>query len=794
MFKNYFTIIKRNLWAGRSYTFINVLGLGIGIAAMVWSIQCMRFKFSFNEFHPEKEIVYRVLAKVEGADIIKGYCPMPIGMFAKNDFASVKEYTRWEEITTTIKPVNSEDVFSDNIHYTDPSFFQLFHFPMIKGSSDLSDKSAILLTETTAKKYFGEKEALGQTLILHSSESYAQPLVVKGIVKDPPMNSSLQFGILVNINNYIKGTDQTFLQADDWKWIVDALFIKIPNKDDVAHVEKDLEKFLPIQNSNRPDVKVTNFKLVSVAKMDYLENESQIDNNALRNGPEKSATYGPLVLSILILISSCLNFANTTLVRTGNRIKEMGIRKVLGGSRQQLISQQLMETCCIVLVATVVSVALNKWWLPTFNNMFDGIKLEAKYLYDPHLIKWMLILVLFVTLIAGIYPAIYASKTNISSIFRSNNQSGGAGTFSRFLLGLQILISFITVTAGFGFSRNATFQKEYNFGYNHQNAIGVLLKNTEYESFRNDIQDIKGITAMAGSRGHIAYSWRNKRMEAEELKKENPFIEVGDGYLSMMNIKITQGRDFRSASEADDYKSIIISENLSASFNWKPSTALGKNIKIDTILYNVIGVCKDIYMGGFFNAPMPVAFSKVHARDFRHLVVAADNENLKSVHDQLKAKWAKLFPLQPFKPFYQDQLGAEAFNTTKSIAKIFSMFSLVTLLLTATGMFALISLTIQRKTKELAIRKVVGATLKDITLVINKNYFIIFFIASFLGLYAGISLTKLLMDLIFAVNIGVNTLTLVYTFLAVLGLVGTVIGIKVFQMGKMKPSQVLKAQ
>ena len=788
MFINQFKHLFRTLMAGGFYTFINIVGLAVGIASIVWAYQDVRFGLSFDNFHPDQERIFRVITKNQAGEGLNGYCPLPIAVFAPKDFSSVVSAVRWEDLYLSVKGAQ-EETFGARVDYTDPAFFEYFNFPLIKGSNDLTNKSAILITESEATKYFGSKDPLGQTLILHAGESYQQPLTVTGILKDLPLNSSLQFSMLTNFNNYIK-SDGTFLKSDEWSWMADAIFIKLPNPQDVARLEQDFNKYLPLQNNSRKDIQTQSFIIEPLREVS--NHDDDMAANALRERPNNSAIYGPTVLAILILLSACLNFANTTVARYNRRLKEMGVRKVLGGSTSQLIVQQLVECSAIVFFAILLSILFNKWWLPTFNGMFDGIKLEAHYLNDRSLMQFMIFLLIAVTVLAGLYPAYYVSKYNATQIFRGGVKFGGSNLFSRILLGMQIVIAFITVTAGFSFARNAAFQRDFNFGFNQNNIVGIWTPKETYQPMRDALAQINGIEAMAGSRNHIGFSWRNLGIEAEGIKNEIKYLEVGDDYLDVMGVNLLYGRDF-STGEADYQKSAIISENLCSLYGWKSQDALNKQIKIDTLTYSVIGVTKNIYMGGFFNRLEPILMVKTLNQDYANLIIKAKPNSLHTLMDQLKATWTELYPLRPFNSFYQDELATEAQKVNESIAKIFFWFALISVMLTATGMFALISLTVLKKTREIAIRRVVGAKLSDIVIVIHKNYLLIFVVASILGIFAGASLTKLLMDLIFKINIGINMVTILQSFMGVCLLIAFVIGLKIWQVNKMRPAAVLKS-
>ncbi len=788
MFFNQFKTIIRQLAARKMYTIINVLGLGIGITAIVWAFQDYRHGTSFDNFHKDQTHIFRVITQNDGGDVKNGYCPLPVALFAKQDFASVTQSVRFENRYITIKG-SQEEPFSDKITYTDPAFFDFFNFPLLYGSNDLTSLSGVVITESVAKKYFGNVNALGKNLMLFAGEPNQKLFQVNGVLKDVPINSSLNFGILLNFENY-QLTDGSKLAANDWKYLADAVFLKLKNEQDASRLETDFNKYVALQNAARSELKISRFYFEPISKM--ADHEDDIQNNALFQRPGNSGIYGPLVLAILILLSSCLNFANTTVAQANQRLKEMGVRKVMGGNKLQLIIQQLAGCLLITFLAVLLSILFNMWWLPTFSSMFEGIKLEANYLHDFTLIKFLIGIILGVSILAGLYPALYISRFNASQIFRGGLNYGGNNLFSKLLLGLQITIAFITVTAGFGFARNAKFQQDFNFGFNQNNIVGVRLKPEEFTAFNEAVKNLNSVESTCGSVSQIGFSWRDKQLEVGDRKKEIEFLSVGDRYFDVMGLALTHGNGFQDQNDADVNKSIIVTEDICNLFNWKVDETVNKQIHIDTMSYTIIGTVKPL-MRNFFNRSNPMVFTKTTDDAYTHLIVKAQSNKLGSVMDQLKASWTGLYPLRPFNAFYQNELATEAQRVNESIAKIFLWFSIISMLLTCTGMFALISLTILKKTREIAIRKVVGASLKDITIVIHKSYLIIFIIASCLGIFAGMSLTKLLMDLIFRINIGINMNTVMNTLITICVLVCTIAAIKIWQVDRMKPAAVLKA-
>ncbi len=791
MLKNYFKIVMRNLWRYKTYTLINMIGLGIGIAAMVWAFQNYRFSFSFDNFHPDRDNVYRALTYKEGAEGIKGIFPMPLVAAAQNDFPGIEKAVRYDSRGMNIKAAQSEP-FTEQVYFTDPAFFSLFNFPLIKGTNNIADLNAVLLTESMAKKYFGSQNPLGKTLLFYAGESYAKPLTVKGVLKDIPMNSTIRFGILTNFENQLK-PDGSKILPDDWSWFVDAAFFKIPNQTDVNALAEKLKKYVPLQNKAREDWKASGFSLISLRE--HAIKSDYIDSNGLYDRPEDSAAYGPVVLAFLIFLSACLNFSNTTVARSNRRLKEIGMRKVMGSTFGQLIAQMLLECAVIVTVAIALSILFNQWWLPFFNSMFNGVHVEANYLHDSSLLIFLTVMLIVTSLLAGGYPAFYISRFNPSSIFRGNVKFGGSNLFSRLMLGLQLSIAIITAIAGIAFAKNAEFQRTYNYGYNLENIMGVSFDNEKkFIALKNEVEKIPEVTSVAGTRHHIGYGYRNAIAESQGIKKEINYLETGRDYLKVMNLKSIEGRSFDTQMESDYENALMINQKMAAMYGWTDKEALGKQIHIDSVNYSVIGVLKDFHSSELFDPLEPAAMKLAKEDRFQFLIIQTRPQDLTTVFTKTKKAWTKLFPLIPFNGFYQNEITAEGYRVNNSIAQIFFWFAIVSILLTATGLFALVSLTVLKKMREFALRKVVGATPRHILILVNKGYFWIFLISAVLGCYGGWSLTKLLLDMIFKINAGVDTSTLTASVAALFIITAITTGIKVWQVIKTNPVQLLRTE
>ncbi len=791
MFRNFLKIVFRNLWRYKSYTLINIIGMAIGIAAMVWGYQTYKFSFSYDNFHNDRDHVYRALTLRKDADGMQGIVPLAAVAQAQTDFSGIKEAVYLDSRGTNVK-YDKSDAFAEQVHFTQPAFFSLFNFPVIKGNNDISNHNSVLITERTAKKYFGQQDPIGKALTFYAGETFAMPLTVTGVLKDIPINSSIRFDFITNFDNQLKG-DGSKIALDDWKWFVDAAFFRIPDAANAARVEKEMSRYIAVQNKAREDWRVSGFKFLSIKETASLE--GAISSNNLRDRPDDSAAFGPFVLAFLIFLSACLNFSNTTVARANRRLKEIGMRKVMGSTHAQLIRQLLLECSVIVAAAILLSVILNNWWLPVFNTMFGEINVTADYFHDKNLLVFLGCMLIGATLLAGFYPAFYVSRFNPTSIFRGTVKFGGTNLFSRLMLGLQLAIAIITVVAGMAFAKNADYQRHYDFGYNMENTIGIVFGDSaSYVPLKNEMAKIPEVKSLSGTRNHIAFSFRNAIAESETVKREMDFMEVGSDYLKTMQLKLVAGRDFDASSDADYDNALLITQKLASQFGWKEKDALGKRIKIDSVTYSVVGLLKDFHPDHLFDPLEPVAMKLGRESRFQFLIMQTNPEDLTAVYGKAQDAWKRLFPLKPFNGFYQNQITAEAFETSKNIAVIFKWFALVCILLTATGLFALVSLTTLKKMKEIALRKVVGAAPHHILVLINKSYFWIFLVSAVIGCYGGYSLTKLLLDMIFKINAGVGATSLIGSVGALFLITALVTGFKVWQAVRTNPVKLLRTE
>ncbi|WP_431213934.1 FtsX-like permease family protein [Puia sp. P3] len=543
--------------------------------------------------------------------------------------------------------------------------------------------------------------------------------------------------------------------------------------------------------------------------MQTASESAVIDKNAMLERPGDAAVYAPLILAMLVLLSACLNFANTTVAQSRRRLKEIGIRKVMGSSHRQIILQQLMECALIVVPAIGLAMLLDRWWLPFYNGMIIHSDVRAPYLSD-HVLQLVLVSLFFlVILVAGAYPAFYVSRFNATSIFRGAVRFGGSNLFSRCLLGLQIVITFVTLIVSFAFVRNAAFQRDYDYGYRRADIMGVWLpQGTDGKALHDELSRIPGVQQLEGVRDQIGFSYHSWPLEAEGRKAECTYLEVGTGYTELMGLRLVAGGVPASAGDGgspdggpgdggshSSQQKMLINEKLAFAMGWKPADAIGRTIRKDANnSCLVVGVLKDFTQNSFSDPIQPLAMCLIGSRQASQWVIRARPGHLGEVYDQVRTVWAQLYPATPLNSYFQDEVSVFTMRLNSIVARIFSGFALISIFIAGTGMFALISLTVLKRMREIAIRKIVGARGRHIFWLVGVGYWKILTISTLVGGSVGFLMARQLMNMIFRINAGVRLDVLIFSFLGVASVSVTVIGSRVWYLARIKTTDVLKTE
>ncbi len=790
MIKNYLLIALRSLKKNKLFISINIIGLAVGIGCCIVAYFNWEFTATFDNHHVNREKIYRVssVREFEGKTTLFGFVPIPLGDIINQNIPDVTKATRYSLSFSDFKI--EDNVFRADLAYVDPDFYDVFTVEMIYGNtSEIKDKSNVLLSDEMATKLFGSLDVVGKQLTQVVGTTVKE-VTVGGVFKSQPKNSSFNVQSYMLYDNYFE--EATTVSETDWKFR-NTLFITIDDPSRKSIILQQLQPYRENNNKVREDFIIKEFVLDPFEGMANRDQANDTWSNT-RSGNPPAAVVSPIIMAVLVLLIGCFNMTNTAIAISSRRLKEIGIRKVMGSMRSQLVVQFIGETTLICFFALVLGLLLGEVLLSSWNALWVDMKLTSHYMDNPGFLFFLIGVLVFTGLIAGSYPAFYISHFEPVSILKGSVKFGGTNYFTRTLLALQYAISLIAVIFAFAFYENSTYQRHVDLGFDQRGTIIAYVNNqSEFDNYTQTLRQHADILSIAGSQHSIFSSRYNDPVKYESKLLEVDIIDVGDEYLKTMGLTLLKGRDFIKDSETDRKESIIITEKFAASFGW--DDAIGKEISwMDTVKLFVVGVVKDVYTQGLWREMEPMMIRYTAPENYTHVIVSAPMEKIVAVNSFMEGEWKQVFPNRMYNGRYLSEGMVEANTVNDNIVKMFGFMGVVALILSATGLFALVSLNIIKKMKEIGVRKVLGASVTNITRIINTEFVIILFIASVLGSVASYFAVDLLMDSIWDYYQPATIVAFVISIIILFSISLATIGYKVFSAASMNPVNTLRSE
>lgn len=774
----------------KMFIVINVFGMAIAIACCIVAYFNWEYDAQFNAHHVNAPKIYRVssVREFEKKSTLYGHAPLPLGAVIRQNMPDVNKTMRmwWSYSDFKVE----DNIFRAGLAYADPELFDMFTFEFINGSpAALKDKSKVVLSDEMAIKLFGSTDVVGK-MLTQVNGAETKEVEVGGVFKKQPANSSFREGAYMHFDNVYD--DDKNMKENDWK-NRDMLFVEIADPARVATVQKQLQAYTENNNNVREDFVIKEFVLDPFVGMANRDRSNDTWSRLWPSSPP-AAVVSPVIMAVLILLIACFNMTNTAIAISSRRLKEIGIRKVMGSLRSQLIVQFLGETMFICFIALVLGLFLGEVLLDSWNALWEDIKLTSHYFDNPSFLFFLIGILFFTGLVAGSYPAFYISHFEPVSILKGKLKFGGTNYFTRVLLALQYSISLIAIIFAIAFYQNSNYQRDFDLGFNPNSVIIAYVSNkAEFETYRNAIQQNKDIRSIAGSQHSLFSSGYNDPIKYESQQKDVDILNVGDGYIAAMDIHITEGRDFIKDSENDKKEAVIVSERLVRDFGW--DKAIGKEIVwMDTVKLFVVGVVKDVYTNGLWDEMEPMMMRYIGPDQYTHVVVNGPTDKLVDINKAMESSWKQVFPNRLYNGRFINEITVEATTVNNNIVKIFAFLGVVAMLLSATGMFTLVSLNIIKKMKEIGIRKVLGASVSNITRIINTEFIVILVVASVLGSAASYFGVDALMGSIWKYYLPMTSVTVAVSVFLLFFVSAVVIGYKVLGAAKMNPVNTLRVE
>lgn len=713
MIRNYLTIAIRNLRRNKVFSFINIFGLALGLACSMFILLWVEDELTWDRFHPNIDRLYRVYINRPGDN----------GTFTQTSV----QLPLWEELKATpgIAAVSPTKDLNVTLAYNDArietssyivgdEFLKMFRFTFIEGSGDqvLNDPSSIVLTRSTAQALFGNEMALGKAIRIDNKADWK----VSAVVEDPPQNSTLQFEALIPFKAAATLLTDLNHALTYWENSSYEMHIEIEPSADVSQLQSRVRDIVKVHSSHK-EQELLLFPLHQSRLYSEFENGQSV-GGAIRY------VRIFMITAIVILVLACINFINLATARSEKRAKEVGIRKTVGSNRKQLVFQFLSETVLMAVLSFIMAIVLVEGFLPSFNDLINkDLGVDYK---DPVVWEMAAVFILITGVVAGSYPAFFLSSFRPMAVLKGKLASGKRGAFPRkvmvtmqFFFSIALLISTVVIYNQINFIKNR------KIGYDKNNLLMVPATGDmmdKYEIIKDKLLQKSLATAVSTSSSTVttipAWSMPSWDGQREDQQGFYAIISIGHNYVETLGVNMLQGRAF--SNQFNDSTSMIL--NQTAVDQMELENPLGTKVRINGHEYTIVGVMDDIMMGSPYHPAARTIFLFTPSWMDNVLIRLPETASLSKVMSGIEEVFKEYNPAFPFTFQFADESFGEKFVTEELTGKLANLFAILAIVISCLGLFGLSAFAAEQRTKEVGIRKVLGATLPGIVSLFSKDF------------------------------------------------------------------------
>jgi putative ABC transport system permease protein len=727
MVSNNLKFAFRNLSLQKGNSILNLLGLVTGITAFILIVCWIQSEMSFDNFHQDKENIYRVDFKLFEEDKLELYSAAAVpavGPELKHHFPEVKEYTRFSRVEGVI---SYEDVHfkETDVFYAEPSFFSMFTFPLLKGANDTSllAVNTAVLSQSAATRYFGQTDPIGKVITLNGKDKYA----VRGVAKDAPSNSHIKFQILLSYQNLI---NQNEWFNSGWLGANFYTYVRLAPGTNVKSLENKIpqlpEKFIG------DFMKRAYFRVeFTLRKLGDIHLNSALNNELSVNGSLRSITFLGII-ALMVLLIAYVNYINMTTSQAMERAAEVGVRKILGAMKRQLVGQFITEAMLLNGIAVVISVVAGFFLAPVFNQVF-GTMIHLK-IFTLAILSVILLTV--AVLLTGLIPALYLSNFVSTAVIKGKGQTGTnqMSIFKNAMVLFQFAISIILIAGTILINRQLHFVEQQDLGINIDRVLVVEgPQSIDDQNYTQQLQAFKSEMLQQSEVVNMTVSscipgkeitWNpvyGKLVNGTNTEKKIDMIGIDEDFMSIYGLKLVAGRNFEQPYQKV-INQLIVNESAVKYLGFKDAEdAIGKELtSSDQGSAHIIGVVHDFNQRSLKQLPEPIAFSNAPWNQYFSLKVKQGN--LGRLIPMLEKTWNQQFPGNPIHYFFLQDYYNDQYRDDQQFGQFFQLFSLLAILIACMGLLSMSSYTISLRTKEIGVRRVNGARIGEILVLLNKDF------------------------------------------------------------------------
>jgi len=723
MLKNYLKIAWRNIWKTKGFSIINIMGLAVGMTACFLIALYVNFERSYDRYHGKADRIYRLVCDVKtptetiNANITSG----PMAMYAAKDLPEIENFVRLLPNSLLIRKDNIKYQES-KLFFADSTLFQLFDFAMVAGdpATALKEPFSVVLSESAAKKYFGQEDPMGKSLLL-TDDSFNSK--VTGVIKDIPENSQFKGDVFVSMVTLIKMANFKF--DEQWgNFGFTSYLLTKPNTDPSLLTTK-FPAFLTNRVGKEMDQMKMHYSL-------FLEPLKEVYLYSKRGGFESgniNNVYIFAVVALFILLIACINFINLSTARAIERAKEVGIRKVVGAYRIQITRQFISESVLICLLAFIISLLLCLGLIPYFNYL-AGKEISGGIFHHPIYIVILFLLACLIGILAGIYPALVLSSFKPVTVLKGKFSSNAKGLLLRkSLVIVQFVVSIALIAGTLIVYRQLGYMRNQNLGFNKEQML-ILQTNGDAKSriLKDAIISVPGVLsnsvsgAVPGGENPVAYSEiENKQGDMQIANLPVYFVDYN--YIPLYKIKLVAGRIFSPDFGTDTAQAMILNESAVKLFGYlKPEDAIGKKYSQWGSEGKIIGVIKDFHFKSLQSKIEPLSMRYGQGNGGGLVSVKIEGQHINTALQAIERKWHEIIPSRPFEYFFADEFFDRQYRAENRFGGLFLNFAVLAIFISCLGLFGLVSYNTTQRYREIGIRKVLGASVSTIVRLLSIDF------------------------------------------------------------------------